>query len=390
MNEQYFITEISIDKIRFLENISIPLSTTKRQHLILTGKNGSGKTSVINFINDIFWYILSNIRGIHIPNEAELFGREFYTSININNEPLQGKTFGWARGWRTNSVYYAFGAKRQEEYVRPAGAQPINVGEPQLSPPLGDKFLQYLVNMKVNQAFAQIEGNQEGVKKFQDWFDGFEQQLRAIFEDDELKLAFDSKQYNFSIHTKGREPFDFKTMSDGYSALLNVVTELIMQIGFDDVYSFDKQGIVLIDEIETHLHIALQKKVLPLLTTFFPNIQFIVTTHSPFVLNSIPNAVVYDLEKNILINQDLTGYSAETLIESYFDMDKYSDAIKGKLQRYENLLGQETLSDAEFGEIEQIRTGLRGLPTLGGEELELAWLQLEPIYRKKKKSMNHD
>lgn len=388
MNEQYFITEVFIEKLHHLRNIRIPLSKTERQHLILTGKNGSGKTSVIELMDYIFREIFPKIRTNHIPNVTPL--NLYINCININNESLQGKTVGWAREWRANSVYYVFGAKRQEKYKKPIGAQKIAVGEPQLSPSLGGSFLQYLVNMKVNQAFAQIEGRQGDVQRFQDWFDGFERQLRSIFDDEELRLVFDSQQYNFSIHTKGREPFDFQTLSDGYSALLNIVTELIMQIGCDDVYSFDKQGIVLIDEIETHLHIALQKKVLPLLTTFFPNIQFIVTTHSPFVLNSIPNAVVYDLENKTLINQDLTGYSAEALIESYFDMDKYSDAIKEKLQRYENLLGQETLSDAEFDEMKKIRTGLQGLPKLGGEELELAWLQLEPMYRKKIKSMNHD
>ena len=45
--EQTFLTSIKIEKIRHLENISIPLDMEKRKHLILTGKNGSGKTSVL-------------------------------------------------------------------------------------------------------------------------------------------------------------------------------------------------------------------------------------------------------------------------------------------------------------------------------------------------------
>lgn len=40
---------------------------------------------------------------------------------------------------------------------------------------------------------------------------------------------------------------------------------------------------------------------MPFLTSFFPNIQFIVSTHSPFVLNSIDNSVIYDLEKDIRV-----------------------------------------------------------------------------------------
>lgn len=77
-----------------------------------------------------------------------------------------------------------------------------------------------------------------------------------------------------------------------------------------------KEGIVLIDEIETHLHLGMQKIILPLLTTMFPNIQFIVTTHSPFILNSLRDAIAYDLENREQIS-DLTDYSYEALAEGY-------------------------------------------------------------------------
>ena len=63
--------------------------------------------------------------------------------------------------------------------------------------------------------------------------------------------------------------------------------------------------IVLIDEIETHLHLELQKLILPMLTELFPNIQFIVSTHSPFVINSIENATIFDLEKKTLVPNGL-------------------------------------------------------------------------------------
>lgn len=75
------------------------------------------------------------------------------------------------------------------------------------------------------------------------------------------------------------------------------------------------EDIVLIDEIETHLYLELQKQILPLLASFFPNVQFIVSTHSPFVLSSLKNSVAFDLEKAIA---DLTDYSYSTLVEGYF------------------------------------------------------------------------
>ncbi len=56
--EQTFFTSINIEKVRHLENISIPLDKEKRKHLILTGKNGSGKTSVLEAI---VVYVQNNI-----------------------------------------------------------------------------------------------------------------------------------------------------------------------------------------------------------------------------------------------------------------------------------------------------------------------------------------
>ena len=49
---EHFITSIHINEVRHLKNIEIKLSPEKRQHLILTGKNGSGKTSVLQAMKD--------------------------------------------------------------------------------------------------------------------------------------------------------------------------------------------------------------------------------------------------------------------------------------------------------------------------------------------------
>ena len=57
--EQTFLTDIEIKKVRHLENISIPLGKEQRKHLILTGKNGSGKTSLLEALVKYFLYITS-------------------------------------------------------------------------------------------------------------------------------------------------------------------------------------------------------------------------------------------------------------------------------------------------------------------------------------------
>ena len=95
----------------------------------------------------------------------------------------------------------------------------------------------------------------------------------------------------------------------GYAAVFDIIGDLIMRM--ESKHRYDLEGLVLIDEIETHLHVDLQKKIVPILTQLFPNIQFVLTTHSPFVLNSTANAVVYDLEKKLLVKDGLTDLPYE-------------------------------------------------------------------------------
>ncbi|MBQ9513859.1 MAG: AAA family ATPase [Clostridia bacterium] len=71
-------------------------------------------------------------------------------------------------------------------------------------------------------------------------------------------------------------------LSSGETAIITLFGELLHQA--DNINKFnDISGIVLIDEIDKHLHIKMQKEILPSLFSLFPNIQFIISSHSPFV-----------------------------------------------------------------------------------------------------------
>ena len=82
-------------------------------------------------------------------------------------------------------------------------------------------------------------------------------------------------------------------ISQGYENIMTWVGHLIQRlydIQPNTHYTnlVDIPAIVFIDEIDTYLHISVQQKILAVLVEKFPNIQFIVTTHSPYVLGSIP------------------------------------------------------------------------------------------------------
>lgn len=98
-----------------------------------------------------------------------------------------------------------------------------------------------------------------------------------------------------------------------------------------------------------------------LLTEFFPRIQFIVTTHSPYILNSVSNAKVYDLERNIELEHAF-AYSSDGLAEGFFEAEEYSEELKKKMERYNFLAGNKKLTEEERAERAKLRSQLKNIP----------------------------
>ena len=145
---------------------------------------------------------------------------------------------------------------------------------------------------------------------------------------------------------------------------MDIVLDIIMRMQHQTQQSFDFNlpGIVVIDEIETHLHLELQKNIIPLLTTIFPNIQFIMTTHSPFILNSLKDVVIYDLENHTLVENGLNDVAYDGIVEGYFGVDKTSNILKEKFERYKNLVEKDILTDDELSEIAELELCLDEIP----------------------------
>lgn len=186
---------------------------------------------------------------------------------------------------------------------------------------LGMRLEQHLLNLKFNESLAGYEEKDEiKAKKFSDWFKNFNEQLTFLFEGIDTRLKFNIDTRKFSILQNERD-FTFQELSSGYQAIFNIYAELLMSSEMFDVPPNELEGIVIIDEIDVHLHISLQRIILPFFMKAFPNIQFIVSTHSPFVITSTDNTVVFDLTKNELIEEDLTNFSYDSIVKGLFHVD---------------------------------------------------------------------
>ncbi|WP_192986888.1 AAA family ATPase [Carnobacterium mobile] len=86
--------------------------------------------------------------------------------------------------------------------------------------------------------------------------------------------------------------FLMDSLSSGMGSIIDIVWQLFMTVPSDREY------FVLIDEIENHLHPSMQRDILPKLCQAFPNVQFIISTHSPFVVTSMEDSTIYVLDYN--------------------------------------------------------------------------------------------
>jgi len=97
------------------------------------------------------------------------------------------------------------------------------------------------------------------------------------------------------VVSKGDHELRLDPLSDGERRLLALTGDLARRMVLANPTSTaprEVEGVILIDEVEQHLHPALQREVLPSLRRAFPRAPLVVTTHSPQVLSSVPASAI--------------------------------------------------------------------------------------------------
>lgn len=391
--EQLFISNVRINKVRHLNNIDISLAKHERKHLIITGKNGSGKTSLLDSIATFLNSITNSndpmkamqsleldkktLESLEEQEESDTKIREVKERILRFEERIQQSTGGvmlemncsltdvlpeFKQG---NFVVAYYKADRVFEAQIPKHVEKVILKKDYtIEEAPREDFIKYLLDLKMTQALAISNEKKEKAEKIKLWFERFQNLLKEIFEDDSVVLDFDEDTFKFHILMNGREAFEFNNLSSGYAAVLDIVVDLMIRMEKQTkrVFDFSIPGVVLIDEIETHLHLTLQKKVLGLLTTIFPNIQFIISTHSPFIINSIENVTIYDLEKQLLVENGLANIPYSGIVEGYFNADEMSKVLREKFERYKDIVKKDEISDDDFEEIADLELYLDEIP----------------------------
>jgi AAA15 family ATPase/GTPase len=350
---------------KWIKNISGEIPHTHKtvnidldgKNLILTGANGSGKTSLLKAVYEKMNLLIAQKKGADLPNiksqlkfwQSDLNKAQKGTTAYDNTitivRNLENQLNAIEKGLQVEipdninfsslyddrkAIIRFFEEKRLSDITQPAAAKAVSVEEEnakqqEASQKFANNLEQHLVNLKSRQALAiTIDKDQALADHIEKWFVDFEKNLKILFEDPKAELKFDPDNFQFSICQPDKPPYTFQTLSAGYRAIFDIYAELIMRTEYFKVMPKDLTGVVFIDEIDSHLHVSLQRLILPFFTESFPKIQFIVTSHSPFVLMSTPDTVVFDLAKNEPITEDLSYYTYSAVMKGLWNVKPIS------------------------------------------------------------------
>lgn len=153
-------------------------------------------------------------------------------------------------------------------------------------------------------AFGADNNHMKAIPELIGLYDGFQEILRSVLpkEIGFIKLEVRSPEIVVVSRT-GEFPID--AASGGLMSLIQTAWQIFLF-----VKAKGNQAVVLIDEPENHLHPSLQRDFLSNLVRTFPNVQFVVATHSPFIISSVKDSKIYALRHSPLHDDQKTSASA--------------------------------------------------------------------------------
>ncbi len=200
---------------------------------------------------------------------------------------------------------------------------------------------QWLGQNLINSSLAKTKSRGKEANEFDQKISILESIINEVIvdENEDNKIKFEMQSATKLVLIKNNQELDFDVLPDGLKSLISWIGDLLMRLDSlnwkNDTPIFEREILLFLDEIEVHLHPAWQRKVLPVVQKLFKNAQIFVSTHSPFVVNSVDDAWVYELAvkdgKAKVREKSLTktAYSIQTILREVFEVDeKFGDGIK--------------------------------------------------------------
>jgi predicted ATP-binding protein involved in virulence len=390
------VERLELTHFRGIRQLTLEFPT---QITVLVGINGAGKTAILDAIAMLLsrWVdqLLAGIEKVDHPvdrKDVRNGEKENLIALSVRDEEQDGSRWSLSTpsmemGWLAKGPDDVSQLRDYTERLRERARQgrqdllPILAyystdrgmwssaleEEEEGSIPRGDRIAAYL---------GALPAGLGDFRNFIRWFkarEDLENERRAReqgdFEDPQLKgvrnavealmkgyshLQVERRWDRMTIR-KGREVVDIDQLSSGEKALLALVGDLARRMAMlrpDAPEPRLGRGVVLIDEVDLHLHPGWQRMLLPSLAKVFPNCQFIVTTHSPQVLSEVKPESIYLLERQ---GEDTVasrpessfGRDSNRILEDLMGVDARPERIKEQLVQFFRLIDEGKLDEAK-------------------------------------------
>lgn len=155
------------------------------------------------------------------------------------------------------------------------------------------------------------------------------------------------------IVEKDGEELDVNQLSQGEKSLLALVGDIARRLAILNPSlnnPLEGEGVVMIDEVDLHLHPKWQHNLIDKLVKTFPNVQFILTTHSPHIISDTPDILVYALDNGELEElPNIYGQDVNTVLTKVFDVDIRDSEVEVKLNNIRRAISHKDYLSAEKG-----------------------------------------
>ena len=383
-------------KIKFLELTNFrgmqteKISFEGKDFVVLIGDNGSGKTTILEAITKAFVPVLRAVNGEAVKqcdltnNDIRYGATSVAVTIGIE---LDGEQYVWTNKRRTASyIPFDEGIEAQEKLgkdLKRLKQKYVDCITDETLPLVlyygTDRIIRdvpkrgHIKNFEVVDSLRNCFDNVNYFRDFYDWF--------KTEEDVELRELRDNKNYknprldcvrtaiermikgysNLRIelnpsrmlltNDKGMD-LQIEQLSGGYKAVLSVVADIAKRLAIANPRSknpLEEEAVILIDELDLHLHPKWQKTIVDDLKRTFPKCQFIISTHSPFVVQAVSASELYDISSMQYAGEqgNYKGWSIDAIQEKKMGVEKKTPMYNEKMERFSEAIDSEKYADAK-------------------------------------------
>ncbi|MDE7002160.1 MAG: AAA family ATPase [Lachnospiraceae bacterium] len=353
------------------------ISFENKNFIVLIGENGSGKTTILEAITKAFVPVLRAVNGEAVKRcdltNGDIRCGAAASTVTVGIS-LEDDKYVWTNKrrlspqmtldemtvWKTpisndlkrlKSKYIECVEKRRLPLVLYYGTDRIIRDVPQRG---------HIKNFEVTDALRNCFDNVNYFRDFYDWFKTEEDiELRGLRDDrnyrnpklDCVRTALERTIKGYSnlrielapsrmlLTSPQGTDLQIDQLSGGYKAVLSVVADIAKRLAIanpDAENPLEEEAVILIDELDLHLHPRWQKTIVEDLKRTFPNCQFIITTHSPFIIQSLQAGELFDIGMMQYAAEcgSYNGWSIDVIQEQKMGVAQKTSAFNTQLEAF--------------------------------------------------------